>query len=163
MIYAARYEEELRVWWDERNDKTCEMKYRVYVDGKACVYTDKVYYNFKNLESGKEYEFEVQLVDKNGNIVGESEKYKACTLKSRQVVDITKPPYNAVGDGITDNTEIFNRAFSELTQDKKIYIPMGVYICDNISFTGDVGICFDVGAVICSRGSNLFYDKHDNI
>ncbi|MBQ7237129.1 MAG: hypothetical protein IJX03_08290 [Clostridia bacterium] len=151
MIYAARYENELRVWWDERNDKTQGMKYRIYVDGRTCVYTERVYYNFKNLESGREYEFEIQLVDKYKNVVGKSEKQKFSTLNTRRVVDITKPPYNAVGDGISDNTEIFKKALSELSKNEKLYIPMGVYICDNISFTGDVSVHFDVGAILCSK------------
>ena len=155
MIYAARYKNELRVWWDERCDKLDGMKYRVYLNGKFCVYTDKVYYNFKNLESGKEYEFEVQLVDQNKNIVGKCEKIKASTLKTRQIVDITKPPYNAVGDGVTDNTEIFKKAFSELKLDKELYIPMGVYVCDKLSFTGDLDIRFDVGATICTKEKGL--------
>ncbi len=155
MVYAGSYNNEIRLWWDERNDKKIGMKYRVCIDGKACIYTDKVYYNFKNLESGKEYLFEVQLVDKNKNVVGESESFKASTLQKREVVDITKTPYNAVGDGITDNTEIINRALSELVEGKQIYFPCGIYICENMVFSGNVEMRFAVGATICSKKKGL--------
>ncbi len=151
MVYAARYNDEIRLWWDARNDKKSGMKYRVYVDGKSCVYTDRVYFNFKNLEEGREYLFEVQLVDENKNIVGKVEQFKASTLIKRELVDITKPPYSAVGDGVTDNTEIINRALSDCKQDKRVYFPFGVYICENFSFSGDVEMIFDVGAIVCSK------------
>ncbi len=155
MVYAACYNDEIRLWWDERNDKAKGMKYRVYVDGKSCVYTDKVYYNFKNLESGKEFEFEVQLVDGDKNVVGKTEIFKASTNKKREVVDITKPPYNAVGDGITDNTESIRKAFAELKKDKTIYFPMGVYVCEDVCFSGEVNFHFDVGAILCSKQKGL--------
>ena len=151
MIYASRYDNEIRLWWDSRSEKTENMKYRVYVNGKSCVYTDRIYYNFKNLESGCEYEFEVQLVDQEKNIVGKTEKIKTNMLAKREKVDITKPPYCVIGDGVTDNTEIFKKAIKELGNNKQLYVPMGVYISEKLTFAGDLDIMFDVGAIICTK------------
>ncbi len=151
MVYASSYMSEIRLWWDERSEKTKNMKYRVYVDGKSCIYTDKVYFNFKNLESGKEFSFEVQLVDENRNVIGKVEKLKVNTRKKREIIDITKPPYNAVGDAKTDNTSIIKKAMADLIEGKQLYFPMGVYICEEIEFTGDIDVHFDVGAILCSK------------
>ena len=155
MIYASCCDNEIRLWWDERNEKTCDMKYRVYVNGKSCVYTNKVYYNFKNLDCGREYEFEVQLVDQNKQIVGKTEKFKASTRACRQTVDITKPPYCAVGDGQTDNTDTINKALKELRNDKILYFPLGVYVCEEFTFNGNINLRFDAGAVLCTKNKGL--------
>ncbi len=157
MVYAVQYYDEIRLWWDPRNDKKEGMHYRVYVDGKACVYTDYVYYNFKNMAAGKEYEFEVQLVDERKNLVGKTEFYRVSTFPARETVDITKPPYNAVGDAVTDNTEVIRRALADCKEGKILYFPMGVYLCEKVSFTGDLHVRFDAGAVLCTpqRGKTL--------
>ncbi len=157
MLYASCYNNEIRLWWDERNDKEKSMKYRVYVDGGSCVYTNKIYYNFKNLESGKEYEFELQVVDKQKNIVGKTEKIKFSTLCARRVVDVSKPPYNIVGNASTDNKQAINELIKNNNRKTTIKFPMGVYICESINFSGDIEIMLEVGAVICSKekGVNL--------
>jgi hypothetical protein len=55
------------------------------------------------------------------------------------VIDITKPPYNAKGDGVTDNTQIINRALKEHNNyglpnnlmSWTIYFPKGTYLVSN--------------------------------
>ncbi len=145
------YDNEIRIWWDKREDKREDMHYRVVVDGSAYILTDKVYYDFQNLEQGREYEFEIQLIDKEKNIIGRREKIKLSTLMKRDIIDVTKPPYNAVGDGETDNTEALQRALDDCEYGKTLYFPFGVYLCDNVRFSGNVNVRFDAGAVLCTR------------
>ncbi|WP_299249357.1 glycosyl hydrolase family 28-related protein [uncultured Aquimarina sp.] len=45
------------------------------------------------------------------------------------VIDVTKPPYNAAGDGITDDTDAINRAFRDHPDGQFIiYLPNGTYL-----------------------------------
>ncbi len=151
MIQYACYDTEIRIWWDKREDKTENMRYRVVVDGGAYVLTDKNYYDFPNLERGREYEFEIQLVDEEKNIVGRRERITLSTRAKRDIIDVTLPPYNAVGDGETDNTEALQRALSESGEGKILYFPFGVYLCGKIDFSGDITVRFDAGAVLCNK------------
>ncbi len=151
MIYACCYDNEIRLWWDERVDIKPGMKYCVLVNDTSVIYTDKVYYNFKNLQAEKKYKFEVMLVDENKNKVGESEIFYASTKCSKELVDISKPPYNAIGDGKTDNTLAIKKALADCSDNKIIYFPFGVYLCEDFSFSGSACFKFDAGATLCTK------------
>lgn len=52
-----------------------------------------------------------------------------------RVVNVTQPPYNARGDGKTDDTAAFQRAFTEEPVNALIYVPDGTYLIrDTISW-----------------------------
>lgn len=42
-------------------------------------------------------------------------------------IDVTKPPYDAKGDGITDNTEALQRAIQAASPGKTVFLPPGEY------------------------------------
>ena len=151
MVYVARRETVLCLWWDPRCEYKEGYKYKVTVDDKYVVYTKEVFYDFQPLESGKEYNFTVQLVDENKNVVGKTENYTCSTLPSREKIDVTKPPYNAIGDGVTDNTEIFKKALEDCGDTKYLYVPFGVFLCENITLNGNYKFVLGAGATIVNK------------
>ena len=45
------------------------------------------------------------------------------------IVDVTRPPYGAKGDGITDDTEVLQRALNETVgRNRALYFPRGTYL-----------------------------------
>lgn len=151
MLYSVNLSDEVRLWWDERNEMRSGYKYKVTVNGKNCVMTERNYYNFKNLQAGKQYKFLLEVVDLNKNSIGKAEEFVTTTLPHKECIDVTKPPYNAIGDGKTDCTANIQKAFSDCTADKYIYFPFGIYVCEGVKFSGDTRVLFDAGAIMCSK------------
>ena len=54
------------------------------------------------------------------------------------LIDLTKPPYNARGDGGTDNTQTLRRALADYTGSRRpVYLPRGVYlVSDTLEWPG---------------------------
>ena len=154
MIYAVVYDDEIRVWWDDyRTSAQSDYRYKLCLNKKNCIYTKKDYYDFKNLQAGVEYDFCVQLVDENDCVVDDAQVARYSTLPNKSRLDVTKAPYNAVGDGQTDNTETIQRAFLNCQKDEYIYFPMGTYLCGAVKMSGEVKIRFDAGATLCNKKS----------
>ncbi len=65
-----------------------------------------------------------------GGLVGASLSQESITFPTCvSVVDVTKPPYNAKGDGQTDDTDAIQRALSDtMGAHKVLYFPNGVYL-----------------------------------
>ena len=155
MVYVAYGENELNIWWDARDDKKDDMYYKIIINDKNCVFTNNTYYDFKNLESGKRYEFQIQVVDEFDNIIGRIDKLSASTLATKKRINLTLAPYNAVGDGKTDNTLIIQKAIDENPVNTEIYLPLGVYVCGNVFFNGSCNLRLDAGATLISSNKDF--------
>ena len=61
------------------------------------------------------------------------------------LINITNAPYNAKGDGVTDNTAAIQAAINAATANQVVYVPTGKYLCtgtlnlkkSNMSIRGD--------------------------
>ena len=151
MVYLVSKYDVLCLWWDKRSEYRDGYKYKITVDDTSVVYTTQVYYDFKCVEPGTTHTFKVQLVDENNQIVGKAETYTGSTWPKKTKIDITKEPYNAIGDGVFDNTEIFKRALDECSPDKYIFVPFGTYVCGKITVSGNKKLELSAGAIICNK------------
>ncbi len=149
MISAKCFAEEIKLLWSERKEKTESMKYRVSV-GDIILYTDKTCHKFQSLKEDTEYEFTVDLVQEWTEIVGKSEICRAKTKRKWEIIDLTKPPYNVVGDGITDNTKAIQQAIIDCTnQNRVLFFPKGMYLYKEIQCNSSIRMRFDEGATVC--------------
>jgi polygalacturonase len=83
--------------------------------------------------------------------VGKTETATYTTHPHREKVDLSLPPYSVVGDGVTDNTAILQKAINECRPDQYLFLPYGIYISEKLVINGNVKIQFGAGAVICDK------------
>ncbi|MGM7719441.1 glycosyl hydrolase family 28-related protein [Metabacillus sp. Hm71] len=93
-------------------------------------------------------EFEVQA-----KFQDHDEKFADNDKKTGSWVDVTEKPYNAVGDGITNDTLAIQQAID--TGKKNIYLPSGkTFLVSNLSLnTTEQQLTFGPGAKLKSNGS----------
>ena len=70
------------------------------------------------------------------------------TETQKQKIDVTKAPYNAVGDGQTLVTKALQKAIDECRPDQIVCVPAGVYLCGALDVKSDTDIYLAKGAKI---------------
>ncbi len=147
MLNAIVFNDEITLYWDRAKNCVKGDKYKVEINGET-FYAIKTHYELYNLESQKEFSVKVTLINDKGEekeFVGE-EKY--VTTKNKNKIDVTKPPYNAVGDGKTFNREALQKAFDDCTENDYIYIPKGVYLTGGLKLHSNSELYVEKGATI---------------
>jgi polygalacturonase len=149
MVYSIEKENVIYLWWDDRKEFVDGCFYRVTVDNKSVVYTKDRLYDFKNIDMQTLHTFAIDVLDKGGNKLGQTETYTNKEIfKNKTPINVTLPPYNAIGDGVHDCTQSIQKAFEDCDSSKYVYFPFGVYYCSKIFINDEVKIVFDTGAII---------------
>ncbi len=152
MIYASETENTVYLWWDKRYDFIDGCYYRVMLDGTTVVYTKEILFDFFNLDMSVKHTFSVDLMNDKGEVIGETEYYESKkTFAKKTAINVTKAPYNAKADGITDCTDAIKLALKDCDKNKYVYFPLGTYFCKDVNFDGNVKIVFDSGAKIVDK------------
>lgn len=137
MNYISK-ENYIVLYWDlPENFKTGD-KFEVFEGGKKIGETEKCHYAAENLESGKEYNFEVSGVG----------KISAKTGLPKERIDISKPPYNATGDGKTLNTKAIQKAIDDCGENQCVYIPEGDFMTGSLFLHSDMELYLEKGAIL---------------
>ncbi len=141
MINAVVLDNEIKLWWEYISLKKGE-RFQIEIDGKAVATTTKSHYNATGLTPEKRYAFRVCLGEKE---VG------ACTVQTlpeKKKIDITKPPYNGVGDGKTVNTNAIQEALNACKADECVYFPDGVYLTGALDMPSNAELYLADGATL---------------
>lgn len=145
------FEDEITLYWDKQWELDDGIIYHVYLNQVNIASTQKTHYEITNLESDTEYS--VKIEGQDGEII-------FCdvlrTEKAKKRIDITKPPYNAVGDGKTLNTTILQSALDDCKEDECVYLPKGVFLTGALDMHSDSELYIDKGAIL--QGSGVVND-----
>lgn len=152
MLNYIVFDNQIKVWWEYRKlDKVNE--YTIFLNSEAQAKISATNYSFKNLKPNCEYKIEVKLGEE---IIGED---TIKTNKEKRKIDVTKSPYNAVGDGKTLNTLKLQKAIDDCNSGECVYFPKGEYLSGALFLHSNMEIMLDDEAVLQGTANPQDYPK----
>lgn len=113
-------------YWDKPSTFRASDSYQIFLNGIQLGETAKTHYTLKNLTPDTPYHIKLIWLQNGKNSAQYEWDTKTDIEKKR--LDITLPPYNAVGDGKTINTKAIQRAVDDCTSSQTVYIPEGIFL-----------------------------------
>ena len=126
------------LYWDLPDNYKAGDKLTVLLNGEEIGQTEKCHFKTQELNSDSEYKFEVLGL---GEIVAKTEPEK-------NRIDISKPPYNATGDGKTLNTRAIQQAINDCKAGECVYIPEGDFMTGSLYLHSDMELYLEKGAIL---------------
>lgn len=154
MINQIIFDDEITLWWQESDFSAAGARYELYLDGKLHGTTDKTHYSFLGLCAQSEYQIKMKAFLKEE--AWYEKELTASTAKAKKAIDVTKPPYNAIGDGTTLNTKALQTAINDCGEGERVYLPAGVYKTGALTLHSDMELYLCEGAVL--QGSDEVED-----
>lgn len=137
----------ITIYWDKPDRAPKDIVYKVLLDGEVIKETSKTHYTIENLKDNQGYCVRVEILVGRENV--SSIDYNTIyTNKKKRRINISQPPYNAVGDGKTLNTEILQQAINNCTVDEVLYIPTGVFMTGALKLHSNMEIYMEEGSVL---------------
>ena len=140
-------DQSITLYWDKPDCASVNIKYRVSLDGEAVLETNKTHCTINNLSASREYRINVNAFEDEKAVLN-IEYGCICTARKKNRIDVTKPPYNAAGDGVTLNTIAIQHAIDACTYDDVLYFPPGIYMTGALKLHSDMEVYFEDGAVL---------------
>ncbi|MBQ8320567.1 MAG: glycoside hydrolase family 28 protein [Clostridia bacterium] len=142
------FEDEITLYWEKQWELPDDVEYRALLNGRTVGSTLKTHFSFKNLHPTTEYNVQIERLDELGDVAEVLYKATLRTLPAKRRIDVTKPPYNAVGDGKTLNTEALQRALNDCTENDCVYLPQGMFLTGALDMHSDSELYLEQGAIL---------------
>ncbi len=148
MIRSVVFDNQIKLWWDFEPNRKEGYGFKVVKNAEEIITTDKYNVTFNNLTPETEYFFRLSLVSESGLSVKDLGEITVKTSAYKQPIDVTKPPYNAVADGVTLNTVALQKAIDDCAPNQKVYFPNGVYLTGALEIKSNTELYLEKDAVI---------------
>ena len=145
MLNTLVFENSIIIFWD-RLPLSKDGYYQVLLDGKEVGHTKKTHYTLQGLTPSTEYVVKVLLCRENER--KEVDTVCVTTQAKKRRIDVTKAPYNAIGDGKTLNTLAMQKAIDDCAAGDCVYIPQGEFLSGALNLRSDMELYLDKGAVL---------------
>ncbi len=147
MFHTIVFDDEITLWWDKTEFVNSADKYILYLDGACHGKTEKTHYSFFHLSPNRKYLIRIEAY--RADVLALKKEYEICTQNKKNRIDVTKPPYCAVGDGKKLCTAALQRALDDCTPNACVYIPQGTYLTGALTVHSDTELYVDEDAFVC--------------
>ena len=150
------FQDEITLYWEKQWELPDSVEYRATLNGEIAQKTVKTHVSFRDLQADTEYAVAVERVDGAGQVVECLYQGTLRTTKAKRRIDVTKPPYNAVGDGKTLNTVAIQKALDDCTENDCVYLPQGTFLSGALNMHSGSELYLERGAML--KGSEEVND-----
>lgn len=133
------------LYWDLPETFQKGNRYIIHQDGKLIGETEKCHFRISGLCPETTYTFQVTMIGSSDFLVG---KIDFTTEAQKQVIDVTKDPYNAIGDGKTLNTKALQSAIDDCKPGECVYLPAGDYMTGSLFLHSDMELRLHKDAIL---------------
>ena len=145
MINKIIFEDQIILYWDKAWDLPNDLTYVTKLNGKEYLSSSKTHVELNDLAPDTIYTVTIDRVMADGTTESiYNEQLKTSIQRVR--IDVSKPPYNAVGDGITLNTVALQKAIDDCKAGQTVYIPKGEYLTGALDLKSDIELYVDKDA-----------------
>ena len=145
MLKSVNHANKVVLYWDLPESFKDGNKYIVSMNGKQCLETQKCHIEIGELSPESTYAFLVEMAGESSCTIGE---ITCVTEKEKERIDITKPPYNAVGDGVTLNTDKIQAAINDCRIKQYVYIPQGDFMTSSLFLHSDMELYIEKDGIL---------------
>lgn len=147
-MHTVIFQDEITLYWEKQWELLDGVEYRATLDGRVVEKTIKTHVSFCNLQADTEYLIGVERIDSAGQVVESLYQATLRTEKAKRRIDVTKSPYNAVGDGKTLNTAALQKALDDCTENDCVYLPQGTFLTGALDMHSDSELYLERGAIL---------------
>ena len=140
------FEDSIILYWEKEWETKGSPDYSVYLDGVLFCTTGKTHATMRGLMPDRDYSVRIDRSFK-----GETSPILDTVLHTpaaRRRIDVTLPPYSAVGDGRTVNTRALQAAIDDCRDGETVYLPSGVYLTGALDLHSDMELYLESGAIL---------------
>lgn len=152
-------EDSIILYWDRPRDINGCHRYEIALDGKALGSTERTHYELEGLQADTAYTIAIGLVQQKEDGTEGYMAFRQLTLRTgipKRRLDVTKTPYNALGDGRTMNTKALQQAIDACGEGDAVYLPKGVYLTGALRLHSNMELYLEEGAVL--QGTDIVED-----
>ena len=114
--------------------------YEIWLDGEKVLESQKAVETVTGLKPDTVYRAQIRTADDQSEEVELKTRYESVTLNVKR--------FNAMGDGVHDDTAAIQAAIMACPKDGRVYLPKGVYRVTSLSLKSDLCIDLDDEAVL---------------
>ncbi len=135
---------DLIFYWDLRDCVVENENYYVYANDRYVLTTGKTHFTLRNMEKPTG-SVEIYTDSEKQNLFYST----AYTLPDPpKMIDISKAPYNAVGDGKVMNTKAIQKAIEDCKDGECVYIPKGTFLTGALDLHSDMSLYIEEGGTL---------------
>ena len=146
-LYVRSTARDAVLYWEKPIDTEKSDSYQILIDEILIGTTTETYLVISDLKPDTRYR---STVLRNGSLFAQTE---FCTEKIKRRIDVTAPPFSAIPDGTTMNTNALQKAFDQCGPLDEVYFPPGIYLTGALTLHNHMSIYLDENAIL--QGSSL--------